>query len=237
MLLDTPPIPPTDDQANNQPDDQVDPIAWIARDELQRAQQLQKAGLRLEADGERLRWITHPAIAQLAADNLAAITAKRQTAALQPGQTITLENVDEQTDAATSELRVLMKKKLKDDYQRYYSTFGFVASGKNWILPHDRDKRAVAIRDLLLPALLTHGLGADTDTGTAVWQAIFDALAPALTLADTTKRARTEQVATTTPQNGQVEKVLRAIIHLVKAQWPDGWEAMLRVYGFVRESN
>ena len=85
--------------------------------------------------------------------------------------------------------------------------------------------------------MLTHGLGADTDTGTAVWQAIFDALAPALTLADTTKRARTEQVATTTPQNGQVEKVLRAIIHLVKAQWPDGWEAMLRVYGFVRESN
>ena len=218
-------------------DDETTATAWIARDELQRAQQLEKAGARLEADGERLRWITHPETRQLATDNLAAITAKRQTAAQRPGQTITLENVDAQTDTAASELRALMKKKIKTDYQRYYPTFGFVQSGKNWVLPFDRDQRAVAIRDLLLPALLTHGMGADPDTGTAVWQGILGVLAPALTTADATKRGRTEQVATTTPQSAKVEKALRAIIHLVKAQWPDEWEAMLRVYGFVRESN
>ncbi|MBC7447702.1 MAG: hypothetical protein H7330_06540 [Hymenobacteraceae bacterium] len=218
-------------------DDETIATAWIATDELQRAQQVQKAGARLIVDGERLRWITNAEIGQLGTDALAAITAKRQTAARRTGQTITLENVDEMTEAATSELRTLMKKKLKKDYQRYYKDFGFVPSGKNWILPIDRDKRAVAIHDLLLSALLTHGMGADPDTGTAVWQDILDVLAPALTTADTTKRGRTEQVATTTPQSAKVEKALRAIIHLVKAQWPDEWQAMLRVYGFVRESN
>ena len=225
----SPPITPSAEE--------VDATAWIASDELQRAQQLQKAVIRLEADGERLRWITHPEINSLASEALTAITAKRQTAALRPGQTITLENVDEQTAATTSELRTLMKKKLKEDYQRHYPAFGFVASGKNWILPLDRDKRAVAIRDLLLPALHAHEMEADADAGAAIWQAILDILTIALTTADTTKRTRTEQVAVTTPQAARVEKVLRAIIHLVKAQWPDEAEAMLRVYGFVRESN
>lgn len=104
-------------------------------------------------------------IDELAADNEAAITAKRQVAAQRPDQTVTLENVDETCDTLVPELRLLLEKKFKKDYQRYYKEFGFVTSGKNWILPIDRDTRRDNIRDLLRPALLKYGMARRCQVG------------------------------------------------------------------------
>lgn len=217
--------------------DDAQTTPWLPGDELQRALVLQKAGAQLRADDEKLRWITNDEIEQLAADNLAAITAKRQVAAQRPNLTVTLENADAACDALVPELRLLLKKKFKKEYDRYYPEFGFVPSGKNWILPIDRDQRLANIRDLLRPALTKYQLAADADAGDARWAAIQTALEGGLTSADTRKRDHTGHVLLTGEQGERVIKVLRAIIHLVKAQWPDDWEKMLRVYGFLRESN
>lgn len=73
--------------------------------------------------------------------------------------------------------------------------------------------------------------------GDAKWAAVEAALTTGLGTADTTKRDWSGRVILTGEQGEKVIKVLRAIIHLVKAQWPDDWEKMLRVYGFLRESN
>lgn len=226
------PIPPP---ADNDPDSQSTP--WLPGDELQRAQVLKKANAQLRNDNEKLRWITHDEIDQLAADNEAAITVKRQVAAQRPDQTVTLENVDATCAVLVPELRILLEKKFKKDYRRYYKEFGFVLSNRNWILPYDRDTRRDNIRDLLRPALAKYGMAADVDTGDAKWAAVEAALTTGLNTADTTKRDHSGRVIVTGAQGEKVIKVLRAIIHLVKAQWPDDWEKMLRVYGFLRESN
>ena len=135
------------------------------------------------------------------------------------------------------ELRALLKKKFKDAYQSRYEEFGFVRSGKNWDLPDDRDIRADNISNLLLPALTTHGLQADPDSGTAVWSAIATDLAQALGRSSNTKRDRSTHVAATTPQGRDVEVALQCLVHLVRANYPQAPEKMLRAFGFLRESN
>ena len=219
------------------PSAEPDTTAWVARDEAQRAKQLQTATAKMVSEDVKLKWTTTADLQQLADDSHTAIMAKQGVAASGGGQAATLRAIDERISKVVPELRGLLKKKFKDDYQAYYEEFGFVRSGKNWELPDDRDLRANKIENLLLPALTRHGMQADADSGTAVWQAISTDLKAALGTSIGTKQNRATYVAATTPQGEKVETALRCIVHLVRANYPEAPEKMLRAFGFLKESN
>ena len=216
---------------------EVDATAWIAPDEAQRARQLQTAAAMMETEGLTLKWKTTADLKKLGLDNHTAIMAKQGVAAKGGGQAAALRAIDDRIRLVVPELRNLMEKKFKAAYQSYYEEFGFVRAGKNWQLPDDREIRADKIENLLLPALTTHGMQDDADTGTGVWEAISDDLNQALGRSTTTKRTRSTHVATTTPQGEEVLLALRSIVHLVKANYPLAPEKMLRAFGFLKESN
>ena len=219
------------------PSAEPDTTAWVARDEAQRAKQLQTATAKMVSEDVKLKWTTTADLQQLADDSHTAIMAKQGVAASGGGQTATLRAIDERISKVVPELRGLLKKKFKDDYQAYYEEFGFMRSGKNWELPVDRDLRANKIENLLLPALTRYGMQADVDSGTAVWQTISTDLKAALGTSIGTKQNRATYVAATTPQGEKVETALRCIVHLVRANYPDAPEKMLRAFGFLKESN
>lgn len=191
----------------------------------------------MATEGLTVKWKATADLQQLGLDNHAAIMAKRGVAAKGGGQAAALRAIDERIQVVVPELRNLLEKKFKADYQAYYEEFGFVRSGKNWELPDDRDTRADNLENLLLPALTTYGMQADSDTGTAVWEAISDDLNAALGRSSSTKRTRSTLVAATSPQGADVLLALQCIVHLVKANYPQAPDKMLRAFGFLKESN
>ncbi len=123
----------------------------------------------LTTEGLTLKWTTPAALQTPADDNHAALMAKQGIAAGGGGKAAELRALNARITQVVPELRALLKKKFKGEYQAYYAEFGFVRSGKNWGLPDDRDTRADNIENRLLPALTTHGMQADADSGTAIW--------------------------------------------------------------------
>lgn len=201
---------------------------WIAPTELGRAQQLRATHPHLVAAGYALGWYPNDALLREATAQETAVLAKGTAAGQRPALTQTKEAAVKAMSQPLTELRGVMKKKFKDGYESYYPQFGLVKSGKNWVLPHDHDDLIVALREKLLPALLTHGFGADADTGTAIWQPLLEKLSTAQTQALGTDAARSTAKTTTDPQDAKTDKALRCIVHLLQAHHPDDWEQVLR---------
>lgn len=219
---------PTPDPSNH--------IGWIAPTEAGRTKQLLLAHPHLLAEKLELRWFKNDQLFTHATTQQTAVGTKSTLAAQRPAQTRVIEKAVEGMRKPLSELRGIMKKKFKDDYEAYYPQFGLVKSGPNWILPVDHDVLVDNLRNLLLPALTTHGFADDPDTGKAIWQPLLDALDAANTTAAGTDASRAKAVGSTTPQDELTTKALRALVHLAQAQFPDTWEAVLREWEWQKTS-
>jgi hypothetical protein len=219
---------PTPDPANH--------LGWIAPTEAGRAAQLLQAHPHLVSEQLELRWFKNPQLLTHATTQQAAIDSKSILATGRPIQTRAIEKAVAGMRKPLTELRGVIKKKFKDDYEAYYPTFGLLKSGPNWMLPVDHDVLVTNLRTKLLPSLTKYGFAADPDTGTAIWQPLLDALDTANTTASKTDASRAEAVGSTGPQDALTTKVLRALVHLVQAQFPDTWEAVLREWEWQKVS-
>jgi|GEM_PF-4037052 len=215
---------PTPDPANH--------IGWIAPTEAGRAEQLLDAHPHLVTEKLELRWFKNDQLLTHATAQKTAVSNKTTLATQRPAQTRAIKTAVQGMSKPLTELRGVMKKKFKEKYEAYYPQFGLVKTGKNWQLPEDHDVLVDNLRNLLIPALTTHGFAQDSDTGTAIWQPLLDALDTANTGADETDASRSKAVGNTTPQDELATKALRALVHLAQAQFPDTWEAVLRSWGW-----
>ncbi|MDO7873832.1 hypothetical protein Q5H93_03740 [Hymenobacter sp. ASUV-10] len=219
---------PTPDPSNH--------LGWIAPTEAGRAAQLLLAHPHLVAEKLELRWFPNAQLLTHATTHQSAIDSKSTLATGRPIHTRAIEKAVAGMRQPLSELRGVIKKKFKDDYEAYYPTFGLVKSGPNWILPVDHDVLVKNLQTKLLPALTKYGFADDPDTGTAIWQPLLNALDTANTDASKTDASRAEAVGTSAPQDEQTTKALRALVHLVQAQFPDTWEAVLREWEWQKTS-
>lgn len=121
-----------------------------------------------------------------------------------------------------------------DDHEAYYGEFGIERVSKKYVLPLGRPERVEAL-EKLLAALRKHKFD-KKKYGTAHWQPLYDEYAPLV--ADTTevKGQLSGKVSQKDQGAAQVRKALRSIIHHIKANYPDTWEAELRGFGFQKES-
>ena len=201
---------------------------WIAPTELGRAQQLRTTQPYLAKAGYSLAWYPNAALLAEATAQEKALLEKSSAAGQRPVLTQAKGAAVKAMSQPLTELRGLLKKKFKAGYEAYYPQFGLLKSGEDWKLPYDHDDLIVALREKLLPALLTHKFGDDADTGTAVWAPLLAQLTTAQQAAQETDAARSATKATTDPQDAKIEKALRCIVHLLQAHHPDDWEAVLR---------
>ncbi len=211
-------------------------VGWIAPTQAGRAEQLLQAHPHLVADNLELRWLLNPALLAHATAQQAAVSGKKNLVAGRPVQTQAMKDAVRDMSKPLTELRGLLKKKFKENYAAYYPQFGLVQTAGDWRLPVDHDVLVENLRDMLLPKLVEHGFDQDPDTGTAVWQPLLDKLDTANTAAAGTDATRAKAVADTTPQDALTEKALRALVHLVQAQFPDTWDGVLRGWGWRKAS-
>jgi hypothetical protein len=183
-----------------------------------------------------LRWFPNDTLLLHAKAQRTAVGTKSTLTAQRPAQTQAMKNAVVGMRAPLKELRGVMKKKFKTGYETYYPQFGLVEIGGDWKLPTDYDVLIENLRDKLLPKLTEYGFEKDPDTGTAVWQPLLEALTTAHTTAADTDTSRSQTKTTTGPQDALTEKALRALVHLVQAQFPDTWEDVLRGWGWRKTS-
>jgi hypothetical protein len=214
----------------------INSVGWIAPTEAGRAQQLLDAHPHLVADNLELRWFLNARLLTTATAQGTALSGKSTLKAQRPAQTQAMKKAVIGMRKPLSELRGVIKKKFKEDYEAYYPQFGLVLSAGDWKLPIDHDVLVENLKTKLLPKLIEHGFDQDADTGTAVWQPLLDQLAGANTAAAGTDAARSTAKITTDPQDELIEKALRALVHLVQAQFPDNWEDVLRGWGWRKSS-
>ena len=224
------------DQPTPLPDTQPATIAWIAPTEGGRAQQLLATQPHLLTANKELDWLPNLQLLAHAQEHVALTGTKAGLAANRPAQTVELSQTVEAMRKPLTELRGLMKKKFKDNYQSYYPQFGLKQIGKNWRLPDDRDELLIAVRDFLIPALTTYGFQGDADTGTAVWQLLLQRLQTGLLGAGKTDADRSVAVGQSSPLDIVTEKALRSLYHLAIAHNPDTWESVLRGWGWRKTS-
>ena len=209
---------------------------WIAPTELGRAQQLRATYPYLAKAGYALAWYPNATLLAEATAQETALLGRSGTASQRPALTQAKQTAVKGMARPLTELRGVLKKKFKAGYEAYYPQFGLVETSQGWVLPHDHDDLIIALREKLLPALLTYKFGDDADTGTAVWTPLLAQLSAAQGTAIGADAARSATKTSTDPQDEKIEKALRCIVHLLQAHHPDDWEQVLRSWEWRKTS-
>lgn len=121
-----------------------------------------------------------------------------------------------------------------DDDEAYYGEFGIEKKGKRNVLPTPRPERVKAV-EKLLAALRKHKFD-KKKYGVGYWEPLYDEYVPLVGDTTETTGLRSGKVSVKDQGAAQVRKGLRSLIHHIKANYPDTWEAELRGFGFQKES-
>lgn len=145
-----------------------------------------------------------------------------------------LRELDQQTDKALN----FVKGYLAEDYEgdadeAYYDEFGIKAEGKNQRLPGARPARAKALAKLV-KAVHNHGYD-DRKYGKAFWTSIAKEYAQLVEDRTTTEGTASAETGKKNVQEKPLRKVLKALISLIKAHYPDTYKSVLREFGFQKE--
>ena len=144
--------------------------------------------------------------------------------------------MDKQIDANLRYVKGYLAEDHNDDKGKsFYDEFGIERVGANWMLPVAHGARATALGKLL-KALVAHGYG-DRKFGTAFWEAIEKKYAPLVETSGEVRGEASEAVGLKNAQEAPLREMLRALIHLIKANYPDEKQCkgVLRAFGFQKE--
>lgn len=121
-----------------------------------------------------------------------------------------------------------------DDETAYYGEFGIEKANKKYGLPVGRSERVKAVIKLLA-ALEAHDFD-KKKYGTAHWQPLLTEYKELVEQTTKTTGQRSGKVSSKSQVKKNVRKALQALIHHIKANYPDTFEAQLRAFGFQKES-
>jgi hypothetical protein len=178
----------------------------------------------------KLLYITQPAFAAKVDSYNSTLSSKQQTSGDRPALTSQLAAADAGIDKGISAIKGYLKEKYEQDAPAYYAAFGIERYGKSYKFPKDRNKRKSCL-ELVVKAIAAEGFG-DKKYGTPFWtelQSNYTKMLEDATIAD-------GQVSTKVGSKNllkeELEMVLNSLIHLIKANYPDSYEAELRNWGF-----
>ncbi len=120
-----------------------------------------------------------------------------------------------------------------DADEAYYDEFGIVTEGRNHRLPSGRKPRAKSLTKLLA-ALDAHGYN-DRKYGKAYWTPIEAEYKTLVAQRRKTEGEASGEVGKKNVQEKPLRKVLKALINLIKANYPDTYKSVLREFGFQKE--
>jgi hypothetical protein len=127
----------------------------------------------------------------------------------------------------------LKEKYGKEDCNSYYPQFGIVKHKSSFKFPRDHNKMSEAI-ERTVEAIETNGFQ-DKSSGLVFWQDLSQQYNAALAATVSTDGNVSGLVKTKNKHREQIKKTLNALIHAIKANYPDTWTSVLREWGFQKE--
>lgn len=181
-----------------------------------------------------LLWTTQAAFNDIAVDYNKDLDERLALGGDRPQITQTIKDLDVTINENLSYVKDLITKKYKKKNAiSYYPAFGIVHKNKRYTIPADQNTRLASLK-LMLSGLVAHGFGAD-EYGTAFWQPIYDQYELFVKNATTTDGNVSAKVSSKNTNKNELQKTLRALINLIKANYPDTYKAELRTWGFQKE--
>ncbi len=188
----------------------------------------------LGTPGLTLMWTTSNAFETAAKAFKVGLQQRRDTGALRPGYTYTMNELDDHIEEALKEVKIYIQRKFKSaGAAAQYPRYGLIHRGDRWIMPTDRDDLKVSLNSMAA-AIAADGFG-DEEYGNMFWQDLNTAYNTAFMAAKNTDGSVSQKVGAKEAGKEYIVKVLNALIHLLQANYPDTYEEELRAWGFQKE--
>lgn len=183
----------------------------------------------------KLIWKKTPDFLQEVLDYETALTSRKATGSLRPGQSQTLDQLDKQVDTAVTELKVYIQKKFKKEFaQAQFARYGIVKEGSTYRLSKDRNNRLEAFK-LMIPAITADGFD-NEEYGKTFWTDMQTNYSAALDATNNTSGDISGKVATKNEHKKAIKKVLSSLLLIIKGNYPDTFESVYRNWGWRKES-
>jgi hypothetical protein len=183
-----------------------------------------------ENPGFVLRYITQAVFDAKVGSFNSTLSSKQKTSGDRPALTSQLAAADASIEKGISAVKGYLKEKYEADAPAYYAAFGIEKYGKSYIFPNDRNKRRNYL-DMVVKAIALEGFGAKK-YGTAFWTELQSSYSSMLTGASLADGQVSSKVGSKNLLKEELEMVLNSIILVIRANYPDNYEAELRNWGF-----
>lgn len=115
----------------------------------------------------------------------------------------------------------------------HYQSMGIVKNGGKYRLPMDGEKRLYALTQVL-KGVDEHALD-DRKYGTAYWTDVRDRFVAIKEGASEADKSTSSHVSVKREQKKYIRKTLNALVHIIKAYYPDTYREELRIWGLQKE--
>ena len=149
--------------------------------------------------------------------------------------TARIRELNELIDKKTEQIKYYLAEKYdgKRNAVSHYAKFGIYKQRSSYKLPRDQEARVKALKQLL-DSLVSEGFG-DRTFGTAFWTEIHDEYKTLVESVTSTISNVSGHVGIKKELRTELKKGLNALIHLIKANYPNTYQSELRVWGFQKE--
>ncbi len=181
-----------------------------------------------------LAWMSAAAFAELVAQYATMFGAKRSASGVRPSQTYNLRVLDARIAEATTAVKIYVN--AREGTLRstaLYARFGMVREAKMYRLPQDRQNRLAALR-VMAEAVEAEGFGAKA-YGTAFWTGMAADYEAALDAATTTDGAISGSAARKNVAKAEILKVMKALMWVLRGNYPDTYRLKWREWGWQKE--
>lgn len=181
-----------------------------------------------------LKWIKQGEFAALATQYDIKVKTTRQQKELKPETVKKLQVLDAQADKAMANVKLYIGAKYhKENAPSYYPQFGIEHNSEGYTFSTDRNERNDQYEDMI-EGIHNNGFD-DFEFGKDFWTTLSNQYDSLLNSETTLDGNVSTKVGDKRILKNQVRKVLSALIHLIKANYPDTFESVLRDWGFQKE--
>lgn len=161
----------------------------------------------------------------------AKLNARKEAGKYRPGQTNTLDTMDQAIDAGVSAVKRYFEDKYEtDDATPYFSIVGIEHKGSRWMFPQDRDKRRDALKTMVA-GIASEGFG-NRKSGTAFWDQMSKDYDKALQEAQSTDQSVSAAVGELSQLEENIRFALQGLLFVLRGNYQTTYQQVYKAWGF-----
>jgi len=190
-------------------------------------------------------WIANPTITvsyatpaefvQMAKDYNAELKERITFGSTRSQQTKILIGLDRKIKTGLKEVKSYIGTKYgTDNAESYFNQFGIVHENNGWILPYDRQKRILALNQMV-KAIDDNGFGTNA-YGKTYWADIIKLYGPTVAIVQDIEQKVSDKVKNKNTGKKDLNKIITSLRFILRGNFPDTYKQVYRTWGFLREN-